>query len=403
MMGIVHDALRRDLARAIEALSAAPTSRPPGNRRTALGEQVLWMMAFLHAHHRGEDAWLWPLVRERAPHAAPLLDAMQADHALVDPLIDSCERAAQRYLDGCADAEREALAQALIRLRDALLPHLRREQDEVMPIASVAITDAEWHAIDQEHFVKPKSMTDLAREGHWLLDGLDAERREVLLRQVPVVPRFLLLHGFARRYRRRATACWGPPKAEDRPHGTAYGPAAALPRTVPRTGRVEAVVDAPVEAVWSVVSDVTRTSEWSHECRHVEWLTDAHEPAQGARFRGTNKAGPWTWRRTSEILTVDPPRKLAWRTIPTLRYRDSTEWQIALHALDGRTRIIQSYHVLRASRVFGRLYATLIASHRGRGTELTEDLRRLGELAATPTPAAQAPPAPGPETKPLSR
>jgi deazaflavin-dependent oxidoreductase (nitroreductase family) len=386
MMGIVHDGLRRDLARSIKALAADPASRPAGDRRAAIGEQVGWMMDFLHAHHRGEDAWLWPLVRARVPRAGPLLDHMEADHAVVDPLIDACDGAAGRYRDSSCDDARRDLQVALVQLCDALLPHLRREEDEAMPLVSVALTEAEWHAIDQEHFVKPKPLTQLAREGHWLLDGLDAERREVLVRQVPLIPRFVLLHGFARRYRRRAIACWGPQA------GTlgrkAYGPAPRLPRSIPRSGRAEVVIQAAPDAVWRVVSDVIRIGEWSHECRHGEWLDEATKAAPGVRFRGTNQAGPWRWSRTNKIVLADAPHTIAWRTIPTLRHRDSTEWQIALQAVDDRTRIVQTYRVLWASPMFTRLYAILVPSHRGRSSELTDDLCRLGELATADTRAA---------------
>lgn len=380
MMGIVHDGLRRDLGRAINALSADQALRPEGDRRVAIGEQVSWMMDFLHAHHRGEDAGIWPILRERAPRAGQLLDEMEADHAVIDPLIDACEGAAHRYRDSSSDDARRGLQEDLVRLREALLPHLRREEDEAMPLASVTLTDAEWHAIDQEHFVKPKSLSQLAREGHWLLDGLDAERREILVRQVPPIPRFVLLHGFARRYRRRAIACWGPQAGNQGQR--AYGPAAPLPRSIPQSGRAEAVVDAPVDAVWRVVSDVTRIGEWSHECRRVEWLGGATKAVPGVRFRGTNQSGPWTWSRTNEIVLAAAPHNIAWRTIPTLRYRDSSEWHIALQAVDSKTRIVQTYRVLWASPMLAKLYAILVPSHRGRGSELTDDLHRLGELAA---------------------
>jgi hypothetical protein len=43
-------------------------------------------------------------------------------------------------------------------------------------------------------------------------------------------------------------------------------------RRVARTCRAEVIADAPVEAVWRVVADVTRTGEWSHECLDVSWL-----------------------------------------------------------------------------------------------------------------------------------
>ena len=374
MMGIIHDALRRDLARAIEALAAE------GGRGAAIGEQISWMMDILHLHHRGEDAWLWPLVRERAPQAGQLLDQMEADHAVVDPLIDACDRAARRCRDSLSGDARRDLREALVRLCDALLPHLRREEDEAMPVVSVAITDAEWHAIDQEHYVKPKTLAQLAREGHWLLDGLDAERREVLVRQVPPIPRFVLLHGFARRYRRRAMSCWGPQVGVR--ERNAYGPAPSLPRSIPRAGRAETVVDAPLEAVWRVGSDVTRVGQWSHECRRAEWLDGATKAAPGARFRGANRAGPWTWSRINEIVLADAPHTIAWRTIPSLLYPDSTQWQVTLEAAGGKTRIVQTYQVLSASPVLAKLYAFLVPGHRDRSGELTADLRRLGELAA---------------------
>ena len=380
IMGIVHDALRRDLGRATKTLSTGPY--PESAQRAALGEHVGWMMTFLHAHHAGEDAAVWPLVREREPRAAPLLDAMEADHARVAPFVEACDAAARDYAGGASDGARVALLSALERLSEALLPHLRREEDEAMPLVSLVITAAELRAIDQQYFIKPKSLTQLGFEGHWLLDGLDPERSQIVVHQVPAIPRFVLVHGFARRYRRQATACWGPANTASIASGQRpYGPAAVLPRTIPRTGRVDTFVAAPVDAVWRVVSDVTRVGEWSHECRRVEWLDGATTAAPGARFRGTNKAGPWTWSRINEIVVADRPRTLSWRTVPTLLFPDSSEWRIELEPVDGGTRITQSYQILRAPAVLARLYPLIIPTHRGRSTGLTDDLRRLGEIA----------------------
>ena len=38
-------------------------------------------------------------------------------------------------------------------------PHLEREEHETMPLVSVSITAAEWHAVDQQYFIKPKSLS----------------------------------------------------------------------------------------------------------------------------------------------------------------------------------------------------------------------------------------------------
>src|SRR6266702_2020774 len=84
-----------------------------------------------------------------------------------------------------------------------------------------------------------------------------------------------------------------------------------------RDGLWAVIVDAPVEAVWRVITDVTRTGEWSHECRQVAWLHGAAQAAPGVRFRGRNRSGLLRWSRVCEVIAVDTPREIAWRTIPT--------------------------------------------------------------------------------------
>ena len=148
---------------------------------------------------------------------------------------------------------------------------------------------------------------------------------------------------------------------------------------------VEVHVDAEIEAVWRVVSDVTRTGEWSHECRSVEWVDGPAGPVVGARFRGRNRAGWARWTRTSELTVVDQPREIAWVTVPTRAFPESTEWRYLLRATDGGTLITQSFDVLRAPWLRRRLYAWLIPAHRDRDARLTDDLRRLGLAARRAT------------------
>jgi len=208
MMGIVHGALRRDLLRAREVAGTEPY--PTGRQRRALGEHVVWLMDFLHAHHTSEDEGLWPAVRAKNPDTAVLLDSLEVDHRRIEPAAAAVRAAGSAYAASLGDVEQAALVAAIDELGEVLFPHLDREVSEAMPVVSQTITDGEWRAIEQEHNIKPKRLSQLGFEGHWLLDGIDAEGYAVVTGTVPAIPRFILLHGFARPYRRRMASVWQP-------------------------------------------------------------------------------------------------------------------------------------------------------------------------------------------------
>ena len=208
MMAIVHGALRRDLLRGREVAATSPY--PEGRQRKALGEHVVWLMDFLHAHHTGEDEGLWPVVRAKNPAAGPLLDSLEADHLRIEPAAAALRSAGVRYAASSEDDTRADLVTALDDLAVELFPHLDREVAEAMPVVSATITDGEWRAIDQKYNLKPKSLAQLGFEGHWLIDGIDPAGHDVVVHTVSAVPRFILLHGFARAYRRRRATVWEP-------------------------------------------------------------------------------------------------------------------------------------------------------------------------------------------------
>ena len=204
-MGIVHSALRRDLERTRVALSTAPY--PYGARRRVIGDHLLAMMHFLHVHHHGEDAGLWPMVQRKDPSTGPLLERMERDHEQIATAISALEEAAEGY--GSGGLGREPLLSALAGLTEVLLPHLEREETEAMPVVSATLTRREWDDYEQDHAIKVKSFVELGDEGQWVLDGLGEEDRQVMMALVPALPRFIVLHGFARRYRRKTTLLWG--------------------------------------------------------------------------------------------------------------------------------------------------------------------------------------------------
>lgn len=362
MMRIVHCALRRDLQRAEVALNRNPPPAPA--QQIALARHLAWMMSFLHAHHRSEDDGLYPLVRKRDPAATELLDAMDADHRAVASAISQVEVAAGASAGGGWPDER--LSAALAGLSNVLLPYLAREENEMMPLVSSVVTDREWRKLEEHYNLKGKSWAELGFEGHWLIDDASPEDRQRVEGLVPAIPRFILIHGLAGSYRRRAAACWGLPDRRG--------------RSVQMSGQCRVTVDADLEAVWGVVRDVTRVGEWSHECIGVAWLDGATMAAPGARFRGRNKQGIFRWGRVCEIVAAEP-YELVWRTVPTALYPDSTEWTIRLQRTGNATEIEQSFRVVRGPKVLALAYGLLLRAHRDRTAALLEDLRRLGDLA----------------------
>ena len=241
-----------------------------------------------------------------------------------------------------------------------------------MAVASSVVTDTEWRSLEAEYNIEPKSFVELGFEGHWLIDDTDPHDRQAVLRLVPALPRFVLVHGFARSYRRRASACWGRPARPE--------------RRVQKTGHCQVHTDSSIDAVWDVVRDVTRVGEWSHECVSVTWLDGATSATPGARFRGRNHTGIFRWGRVCQIVAAEP-YELVWRTVPTALYPDSTSWTIRLRPTNGGTQIEQTFKVERAPKLLDIAYARMIPAHRDRTAALTEDLRRLGQLAGGSTRA----------------
>ncbi len=151
--------------------------------------------------------------------------------------------------------------------------------------------------------------------------------------------------------------------------------------SVPVSGEVSAEVAAAPDQVWDVLSDPTRTGEWSHECHTVAWLDGHDRPAVGAKFRGRNRNGQMRWSRTCTITELEPERLLVFRTSGGYP-PDSTEWRFRLTpAADGGTRITQSYRIIAMPKYLELMIVFFMRAHLDRRAALADDLVRLGEVA----------------------
>jgi len=95
----------------------------------------------------------------------------------------------------------------------------------------------------------------------------------------------------------------------------------------------EIQIDATPAVVYALVSDVTRTGDWSPECVRCRWLGGATAAETGARYRGASRNGWRRWTTTSTIRVARPGAELVWDV--TYLGRPVARWGYRLGALDG--------------------------------------------------------------------
>jgi hypothetical protein len=86
---------------------------------------------FVHMHHHGESAMLFPLLRQSNPALGAVVDKLEADHARVSDLLEEVSAAAAALADREDAGVRKRLIVALAELSDDLLAHLQFEEDNI--------------------------------------------------------------------------------------------------------------------------------------------------------------------------------------------------------------------------------------------------------------------------------
>ena len=95
--------------------------------------------------------------------------------------------------------------------------------------------------------------------------------------------------------------------------------------SAPTNAKVTIEIDAAPEAVYDLVSDVTRMGEWSPECYKAMWLTPKR--GKGSVFLGLNKDRGLTWPSPAIVTESEPGKIFAFRAASGVirRYQLSPE------------------------------------------------------------------------------
>jgi hypothetical protein len=204
-MYLMHRAFRRDLNLFAEVAGRVPASAHERWRR--ISKRFSLFATVLHKHHHGEDVGLWPLLAERGADPA-VLDALEAEHAVIDPLLASVTADLRALASGDGDeATRLRLAATAAELRDALQAHLAHEESDGMTLVQQHLTPADWTRLDEEVFSKDYTAHEVPAVIGWVASGCPAEALTRMPGANPVL--VLLARVMARRFDRREARIFG--------------------------------------------------------------------------------------------------------------------------------------------------------------------------------------------------
>jgi hypothetical protein len=143
-------------------------------------------------------------------------------------------------------------------------------------------------------------------------------------------------------------------------------------------------IDAPADAIYQLVADVTRTPEFSPEILSCKWLDGATGPVVGARFAARNKVPHRPSWVNKPVVTVVEPGK-AFGVSRTEKFAGTVVWDYKFEPDGSGTMVTESYTVTRPLSAFGWFIIGVVFNRPDRRTDLRngmeETLQRLRAVA----------------------
>ncbi|AKU15082.1 hemerythrin domain-containing protein [Luteipulveratus mongoliensis] len=190
MMYVAHDAFNRDLDRLTRAAER-------GDGFTSEAEATWRMFSKqLHTHHTAEDTALWPPLRDAVAETdLTVLDAMEDEHAQIDPRLEAVDAA-------FADRDSASLGRELRALATGLALHMRHEEEAALPLLERTLGAAGWAAFAARVRDENGGIRGGAQYLPWVLDGASDEMTRAVLAILPAPARVIYRRRWAPRYRK---------------------------------------------------------------------------------------------------------------------------------------------------------------------------------------------------------
>jgi len=178
MMFAMHDALRRELGQ-VGRIARLRDDHPGQLLQAALGWELF--KKFLLVHHQSEDDALWPALRAHVdgqPDRVALVEAMEEEHAAIDPLLTAIDAAAADPGYGY-----QRFGDIIDELVTKLTAHLAHEESDGLALIDASLTPEEWQHFAQVHTERIRS--DAAMYMPWLLSEASPQTLDAVLSKFP--------------------------------------------------------------------------------------------------------------------------------------------------------------------------------------------------------------------------
>lgn len=142
-----HEAIRADLADTLAVLDRlAGAAAPAPWERDALLLVWGYVAGFIRHHHHNEEAFFFPKMRERVA----LPPSLESDHATLVAMLDATDALLGAEHAKAAGADWREVARSLRALEAVMLPHLREEEEQTLPLMHARFSAADFAPIERQ-------------------------------------------------------------------------------------------------------------------------------------------------------------------------------------------------------------------------------------------------------------
>jgi hemerythrin-like domain-containing protein len=181
-MVVIHRVFRREfglLPTLIRGVAADDLERAK-----VVADHAADLLRFVHIHHSGEDALLWPVLLERVEVESELIQRMEHQHEHVAALLSHAQEQLAAWAATPSPERGAELAATFEEIGSALGEHLGEEESEILPLVETHLTVQEWERLGEHargSLPPPELMASLAA----IVEEADDEERLMFTAALP--------------------------------------------------------------------------------------------------------------------------------------------------------------------------------------------------------------------------